>query len=113
MPKTIVSAKKVRREVKVSLRGSYRVKLGSNRPLKVGQMVLDDLTGEITKITAIKPIVDLKDRNGNIVVYSSWEGNWIQVESRCKSDWDGTIWDQGWRYEWELSPIEKVSVNGK
>ena len=114
MSKTLVSAKKVRKEVKVSLRGDYRVKLGSSdRPFKVGQLVLDDLTGEITKITAIKPIADLKDSNGNIVVYISWEGNWIQVESRCKSNWDGTVWDQGWRYEWEVNPVEKVSVRGK
>ena len=118
MSRVQVSAKKVGKEVKVSFGRDYRIELGtdgypSNRPFKVGQVVLDDLTGELTEVLDVRPIEDIKYLDGSVAVHEAWKGTWIVVKSRAKPNEDGSIWDNGLRYEWEVNHVEKISAHGK
>lgn len=67
-------------------------------PFEVGEVVLDSLTFTVTTIIEMTPILDKKDKDGNIVIHDKWKGDWIKVDSKYLA---------GCRYEWEITKIKK------
>jgi len=60
---------------------------------KIGDLVLDDLTNQISKVIQITPILDSIQG-----ICDSWKGNWIKLDNDYLD---------GWRYEWEIMKVRK------
>ena len=59
-----------------------------DRNIKIGDLVLDDLTGTVSKVSQVTPKVGM----------DAWQGDMIRVASKCLD---------GYRHGWEVTKIRK------